>query len=789
MIPEQTLIRLEFDKILDAVATTAHSTATKQRIAAMRPLSAPETITREWERVGELCALQHQGCHLRINPFDDIRPHLFELRPAGAVLTALQLMQFIPVLGSLTDLFRQLSPRSDIPAIQSLTPFPSSFADLVEPLIATFGPEGEILDSASRELATIRGAKRTLANRVRRKLEELVRRHETALFLQDDFITIRSGRWVIPVRMDAKGMVPGVVHDVSASGETAFMEPLEIIPFVNELENLSAEEKAEEIRIMRQLSGWIRDDAELIQQSFETLVELDRLDCIARYGRRYHMQHPCLSLDGTIQLVAARHPLLLALCERSDDARQVVPLDLILGCPATGDDTPQVVTISGPNAGGKTIALKTVGLLSVMALSGMPIPADPSTRIPLLQGLLVDIGDDQSIEQQLSTFSAHVAATAAILSQAAPATLVLLDELGTGTEPLQGAAIGSAVLEELRTAGAMVLATTHLTEIVGFVQQADRMRNAGMEFDHETWSPRYRLVMGEPGQSHALETAQRYGLPDTVIARARELLGSSGSAFSGIMEELSQKRTALEQERAAAETARREIEQLQSALERQRQELAEQQRLHKERANLEIREQVSKIRRELQQLIEQYRQDRRKETSELFQATATAIEEAAAPADLVTPPRNELAIGTTVYVRSLGREATIINLEPQRKTIRVRAGTLELEVPLSGLARATQPSKQKQVAVMRGPVIEQETSPDQLNLIGQRVDQALVNLEHFLDHSVLAGMREVRIIHGIGSGVLRQAVREALERHPNVQSFRPGEPHEGRDGATIVYFG
>lgn len=266
MIPEQTLIRLEFDKILDAVATTAHSTATKQRIAAMRPLSAPETITREWERVGELCALQHQGCHLRINSFDDIRPHLFELRPAGAVLTALQLMQFIPVLGSLTDLFRQLSPRSDIPAIQSLTPFPSSFADLVEPLIATFGPEGEILDSASRELATIRGAKRTLANRVRRKLEELVRRHETALFLQDDFITIRSGRWVIPVRMDAKGMVPGVVHDVSASGETAFMEPLEIIPFVNELENLSAEEKAEEIRIMRQLSGWIRDDAELIQQ-------------------------------------------------------------------------------------------------------------------------------------------------------------------------------------------------------------------------------------------------------------------------------------------------------------------------------------------------------------------------------------------------------------------------------------------------------------------------------------------------------------------------------------------
>lgn len=787
MIPDQTLTRLEFTTILAEVASKAHSDATRERIAAMRPLFDAHLITREWDRTEELRSLYQQQCHLRISPFDDIRPHLAELKPCGAVLSAIQLMQFIPVLGSLGDLARQLTPREDIPALKTLEPFPSSFADILEPLMATFGPEGQILDTASRELATIRSAKRSLMSRVRKKMEEIVRRHETALFLQDDFITIRSGRWVIPVRMDAKGMVPGVVHDVSSSGETAFMEPLEIIPFVNELENLAAEEKAEEIRIMRQLSGWIRDDAQLIEQSFATLLELDRLHCLAWHASHYGMQRPSISYDGQLSLIDARHPLLMALAPDKQAMTTVVPLTLALAPAPHQGKAPQIVTISGPNAGGKTIALKTVGLLTLMALSGMLLPASDRSTIPLLENLLVDIGDEQSIQQQLSTFSAHVAATTTILKQAGPATLVLLDELGTGTEPLQGAAIGSAVLEALQQAGAMVLATTHLTEIVGFVQQAVGMQNAGMEFDRETWTPRYRLIMGEPGQSHALETARRYGLPEEVLSRAKVLLGSAGSAFAGVMEELNRRRAELEHEVTEAASLRRAAAQTKTELDIQRNELEQQKKTLKERANAEVRAQVAAVRRELGQLVEQYRQDRRKESISHFESTAKALEQAAAPADMVIPSLSDLSIGSTVMVRSLAREAQVIAIDQQRHKVRVRAGSLEIEVPLDGLASMPGQSRHKpSPPQLRGPRIEEENMADQLNLIGQRVDSALDQLERFLDHAVLAGIREVRIIHGVGSGALRQAVREALERHPNVIHFRTGEPHEGRNGATVV---
>jgi len=782
MIRPETLKRLEFDKVLRLVNGHARSQCTTTAILAMTPLGDAARIRQHWGRVEEIRGLTRQRISLRISRFEDIRPLLDQVRPAGAILPPFALLQFIPVLGSLAELARQFNPRQDIPLLKGIEPAPVAFSDILEPLSATLDDEGTILDSASRELAEIRRAKRTLTARVRKKLEEIVRKHETAIFLQDDFITIRSGRWVIPVRMDSKGMVPGVVHDVSSSGETAFMEPLEIIPFVNELENLTAEEKAEEIRILRRLSAWIREDSDRIRACFDTLVELDRLDSIAAYAEQYAMAMPELSTDTTLRLLSARHPLLLALWADQPDAPPVEPLDLELGADF------QVLAISGPNAGGKTIALKTVGLITAMALAGMPVPASPSSAIPLLDALLVDIGDEQSIESSLSTFSAHVAGIARILEQAGPQSLVLLDELGTGTEPLQGAAIGCAVLHELQSRGAVVMATTHLTEIVGFVQQTPGMQNAGMEFDSASWTPRYRLVMGEPGQSHALETARRYGLPETVLQFARELLGDAGTAFAGVIEELRQKRNALADELAGQQTERQRLAEQARQLEQQRAELDELRRRIAEQGRDEARALVTATRRELNSLLDEYRKERRKETADRLRERAGQLEASFAPADQQTPAADTLKPGQQVHLRLLDRDATVVAVDQARQKIRVRAGSIEMEVPLHGLSQASAaPAATKRPA--HTPIRMAQTvasASSELNLIGKRVDEALTLLEAFVDQAVLAGEREIRVVHGLGSGVLQQAVRKFLGRHPQVATWRSGAPHEGRDGATIA---
>ncbi len=786
MIPSASLKRLEFDKLLQLVALHSHSPSTEAAIAAMAPLQDAARIRQDWGRIEEIRLLGRQRIALRIARFYDIRPFLEQVRPEGAILTPLELLRFLPVLGSLADLARQFAPRQDIPCLKALDPPPFAFDDIIEPLAASLDDEGTILDGASRELAEIRKAKRTLAARVRRKLEEIVRTHETALFLQDDFITIRSGRWVIPVRMDSKGMVPGVVHDVSSSGETAFMEPLEIIPFVNELENLTAEEKAEEIRILRRLSAWIREDADRIGACFGTLVELDRLGSIARLAETLGMEVPELVEGGAVRLLSARHPLLLALREEQPDASPVVPLDIELT--AESKAASQVLVVSGPNAGGKTIALKTVGLITAMALAGMPVPASPSSTVPFFDSLLVDIGDDQSIEQSLSTFSAHVAGIARILEQAGPRSLVLLDELGTGTEPLQGAAIGCAVLQELQGRGAVVMATTHLPEIVGFVQRTPGMQNAGMEFDNVTWTPLYRLVMGEPGQSHALETARRYGLPERVLSVARQLLGETGSAFAGVIDELRQKRNALAEELAGQQAERQRLRTEAAHLAQQRAELDELRTSIAEQGRAEARLLVAAARRELNGLLDDYRKERRKETADKLRQRTSQLEAACAPPDQQAPAVATLTPGQLVQVRSLGREATIVSVDAERHKVRVRAGSIELEVPLHGLApaaaavsRRTSPHKTT-ISLQQAP----DEAASELNLIGKRVDEAMALLEAFVDQAVLAGQRELRIIHGLGSGVLQQAVREFLGRHPQVASWRSGAPHEGRDGATVA---
>lgn len=786
MIAPETLSRLEFDKLLTEIARHAHSESSVELIHAIFPICNPTPLRERSGRIREIRALQRLGISLPLTAFEDIRSSLDLLKPAGAFLAPQELLLFIPVLDVFAAVARQFSHRDDIPLLKTLQPQLKGFPEILEPLSASIDHDGSILDSASTLLRETRRAKRTLAGRIRKKIEEIIRDSGIEIFLQDDFITQRSGRWVIPVRMDSKGMVKGVVHDVSSSGETAFMEPLEIIPFVNELENLAAEEKAEEIRILRQLSSWIREDAAELAACFETLLTLDTLNSIARFADEFELEPAALNEEGELRLVEARHPLLLMMQKRNMLAR-VEPLALQLGGEAEPDS---VMVITGPNAGGKTIALKTAGMLSLMALCGLPVSAGPRSTFPLLDTLLVDIGDEQSIEQSHSTFSAHAARITTILGQAGPRSLVLLDELGAGTEPLQGAAIACGVLRELQQQGSMVIATTHLSEIIGFVHRSPGMINAGMEFDDHSFTPLYRLIVGEPGQSHAVEIARRFGMPERVIAFARQMLGSAGSEFASLLTELRRRRAELENTQRELDQREARLLERDAELSRRAAEIDRVRREAAEKAWGDAKELISSSRRKMNSLLDDLKREKRIEIVDQLRQAEAELGEQLKPR-IERPELLPLATvkpGDSVHIRSLGCDGAVLSLDERSGKARVRAGRMELDVPLAELARpqakAEAGRKKPPVGSWRANI--EESDQRELKLIGMRVDQALAELETFISHAAAAGLREVRVIHGIGTGRLRDAVREELERHPLVEGQRPGEPHEGRDGATVV---
>ncbi|HIJ81112.1 MAG TPA: endonuclease MutS2 [Desulfuromonadales bacterium] len=788
MIASETLTRLEFDKLLAEIALHANCNASAELIRFVRPQRDIGSIRTTSARIEEIRQLDRQGIVLALGGFDNIRPALDMVRPAGSLLSPHELLPFIPLLRLYAALARQLSPRNDIPHLKNMEPQLRGFPDILEPLEASIDRDGSIMDSASPLLKDIRRAKRGLAGRIRKKIEEIIRSSGIEIFLQDDFITQRSGRWVIPVRMDSKGMVKGVVHDVSSSGETAFMEPLEIIPFVNELENLTAEEKGEEIRILRQLSGWIREDSAEIAACFETLLQLDVLNSMARFALQYDLQTADINEQGTLRLVDARHPLLLML-QRQGALQHVEPLMLELGLEER--ERASVMVITGPNAGGKTIALKTAGILALMALCGLPVPAGPRSTVPLLNALLVDIGDEQSIAQSHSTFSAHAARIASILEESSGRSLVLLDELGAGTEPLQGGAIACGVLSELQQRGSLVIATTHLSEIIGFVHRSPGMLNAGMEFDDRTFTPLYRLIPGEPGQSHAIEIARRFGMPERVIEFARRMLGSAGSEFASLLRELRQRRSDYEELRRTLESRERDLELRARHLDEQKKELAGARREAAEKGWADAKDLIAITRKRMNGLLDELKQGNRTEIVEKLRQAEKQLTTALKP-QIVTEydiPLTDVSTGDTVRIGSLGCNAVVLSRDERQGKVRVRAGRMELDVQVTDLfmqRRSTGREREKKPAVPSWLANVAEHDQRELKLIGMRVEQALTELDTFINRASSASLHEVRIIHGVGSGRLRDVVREELQRHPLVNNLRPGEPHEGRDGATVV---
>lgn len=782
---EQALEHLEFSRLLAQVARHTHSDASAREVLGLRPFDSGEEIGRRFAQIAELRRLTEQGDTLKMGAFEDVTPLLERARPDGAVLEPQDLAVFTPLFQTIEDVRGQLGSRDDVLSLKALVAELTGFPDLLNVLVRSVDSEGTILDTASPELLELRTAVRRLDSRIRRRLEDLVQDQAVAIFLQDTFITQRSGRWVIPVRMDSKGQVGGVVHDVSKSGETAFVEPLAIIHLSNELENLIAEQKAEEIRILRRISALLRVRSEQIESQARVIVGLDVLNAVGLFADRFGMAVPLINESGEVFIEGGRHPLLMLAFERLGGGREVVPLDIRLG----GHD--RVMVITGSNAGGKTVAIKTVGLLTAMALSGMPVPASSASSFPLLKRILADIGDEQSIEEDLSTFSAHIGRIASILGKSDGETMVLLDELGTGTDPDEGAAIACAVLSEILQRRSLLFATTHLTDIKGYVHRTAGMVNASMEFDHQTLTPLYRLRVGEPGKSHAIDIARQYGLPERVVEAARVLLGGRRVEFDDLIADLNLKRRQYEETLLALDRERRELKEKN---EKSAEILAEAEARRREvieKALGEASDLVVSTKRRMYDLLEEARKKGRQKTLEarreaegILRDLGEKLKELRGQADDILP-LDRVMEGDVVFIKSLGHDAAVAEVDLRHGRVRVRSGGKEIEVPASDVA-----ARRGGPAVLRsrdeGISVPEKSAGHELMLIGLRVDDALSRIESFLNDASLGGVQEVRIIHGVGKGILMKAVREHLRGHPLIARYRSGTTDEGGAGVTIA---
>ena len=654
---------------------------------------------------------------------------------------------------------------------------------LEEKIFTSILNEEEVADAASTTLANIRRKIRSASLRVREQLDKLIRSPAHQKHLQESIVTQRGGRYVVPVKAEFRGEVPGLVHDTSSSGATVFVEPMSVVEANNEIRVLRSDEQEEIARILLELSGEAGSFADSIIESYHYAVQLDLIFAKAQVAYRMKAVVPQVGEDGKIVLHSARHPLIAK--------EKVVPTDITLG------DTFDTLIITGPNTGGKTVALKTVGLLSLMAMCGLMIPAGEGSQISVFKHILADIGDEQSIEQSLSTFSSHMVNIIRIFQEADNSSLILLDELGAGTDPVEGAALAEAIIEELRAKGVRMACTTHYAELKAYAIQTPGVENGSCEFDVATLRPTYRLLIGVPGKSNAFAISKRLGMSDVIVDRARELVSRESNAFEQVVSRLEEDRRKMEDElqtlRASAAQAKRSAEEA----ERLREEAEVQAKREGDRARQEAAQIVQKTRARADALInelEELRKQKNKELSAEQKARLrSGIKELEGVSDPVRKRREDnyvlprpLVPGDEVLIYDIDKSATVLE-EPKDGSVLVQAGIIKTRVPLSNLRLQSKRQLKKQ---QKGRTVTKNVSTPEvsssLDLRGQTVEEALMEVDAFLDRASRMHLSQVTIIHGKGTGALRAAVQQHLRRCSQVKSFRLGTYGEGESGVTIA---
>ena len=783
--------KLELDKILELLAEQTVSDGCREAALKLKPRTDFETITRELKKTDDAFTLSAKFGTPSFRKIKDVSGSLKRAQ-TGSMLSFRELLDTAAVLretAALCDWYSQCENMENSLSeyFQGLVPVKPLESRISESILS----EEEMADAASAELASIRRRIARQGQNIRDKLDGMIKNKTTRSYLQDAIVTMRDGRYVVPVRSEHKGDVPGLVHDTSATGQTFFIEPMEVVEANNEIRVLKSREQAEIERITRELSEQVGENAEAIAENFRLSQILELYFAKANLGAKMEAVSATVVNEPKVILNNARHPLL--------DRDLAVPITVEIG------EHYDCLIITGPNTGGKTVAIKTVGLLTLMTQCGLMIPAGDGSVIGCFERVYVDIGDEQSIEQSLSTFSSHMTNVIKIIDAADENSLVLIDELGSGTDPIEGAALAVSILEQLKGYRAKVLATTHYQEVKMFALETDGVENASCEFDVETLKPTYRLIVGVPGKSNAFAITKRLGMSDYVISRAEELVSTENRRFEQVIDRLEQSRKELEELKESVARSERNAKLTEDELKARLSELEAQKEKELENARQRAMSIIEQTRAQSNLMLNELEELKKEKDKEALRKglqdakskvgnKLNKMQDEANPvierkAEKYVPPR-PFKQGDTVKLADTGREGKLMTLPNVKGECRVQIGSMTVKTNAGNLRLVETAPKKQQSSV--GKIKKSLTSNAsrrggmELDIRGCMGDEGVMQMEMFLDSAILSGLSEVVVIHGKGTGALRDAVHAALRRNPRVKGFRLGAYGEGEAGVTVV---
>lgn len=776
---------VEFDKIREAVTSYAGSAMGKERCRQMLPLSNLSAVQEKLDETAEVVEIFESAEPLPMGGIRDIRSGVTR-SGLGAVLMPDELLAIRSTLYAARRLKQFFNESAlELVRLRELAIAISVFDRTENQIENAISEQGAVRDDASVELMRIRRDLKSLQGQIKDRLEGILKHPDYQKFFQESLITMRGDRYVIPVKQAYRNAFPGIVHDQSASGATVFIEPMAIVKINNDIKQLQLSEKQEVERILRMLSAMIGADSELIRETCEAMAELDFIVARARFSLAHQAVRPHISEDRTIALYEARHPLI--------EREKVVPIDIVMK-PST-----KALLITGPNTGGKTVTMKTLGLFALMMQAGLFLPVGEGSKLPVFGSVYADIGDEQSIEQSLSTFSAHMTNLVRILRKARPSDLLLLDEVGAGTDPEEGAALAMAILEHILSCGAKTVATTHYSQLKLFAYENPEIENASVEFDTKTLRPTYRLLIGVPGSSNAFAISRRIGLSDAIIEKAQEFLEEEHIRLETVLSDLEAEKRAFAKRAEEAKKLQQESMQLKRRASDERREFKEEQKRILQKAQEEAANIIREARRQsetvIRQLKEQFKETEQAKRQASIRSARTSLQRArdkVGAFDRYEEAGNmqlaDAKVGQTVYVSSLRQKAVIEAISGNNIT--VQCGFLKTTVPITSctlvedvkVKKAPKAKKaERSIGFSKAMNVHRE-----IDIRGMMVDEAEAVLGKYLDDAVLAGLAQVIIIHGKGTGALRKGVQSYLKQHHSVFKYELAPLNEGGDGATLV---
>ncbi len=784
---DKSLSVLEFNKIISRLAGMTRNEDARKIAEGLTPSPNFSEVSRTLAETDAAVTMSLKFGAPEILHVDPIEGSLKRLAVGGG-LNAAELLNIARVLKCAARLKRCTDEQTGILSgyFAELTPVPTLENEITLAVIS----DDEIADTASPQLSDIRRKMKNTGAKIKNTLDGMIRSGHYRKFLMDNIVTMRNNRYVVPVKAEFKGEIPGIVHDVSSSGSTVFIEPSGVVSANNELHELEIKERTEIDRILFELSNKVAEVSEELKYNYDTIMYLDFVFAKASLARDMRAICPNLNTEGRINIIKGRHPLI--------DKRKIVPVDVRLG----GDFDALIVT--GPNTGGKTVVLKTIGLFCLMTQAGLHIPAGEESEIPVFDNVFADIGDEQSIEQSLSTFSSHMKNIVRIVENMGKNTLVLFDELCAGTDPVEGAALAMAIIESVRAAGAKIAVTTHYSELKIYALETEGVENASCEFDVDTLSPTYKLLIGIPGKSNAFAISGKLGLPKEIIERSKDKLSDDSLRFEDVLGSIEKSRISAEKAREEQESLRREVQQLKDELKREREKIDRK----KDKIYDNAREKADKIIKRAQEDTERMMDEiKRLQKEKRDKETVRAIEEMRRDLKLkeksnVKPKSrrndgrksnvnlNTLKLGASVLIMDLNDKGTVLSINKDNKTAVIQVGIMKITAKLSNLIvledeKGAKP--ESYIPPTRTHTVSTERSgKTELDIRGMTIGEAEIEVDKFLDEAVLSGLTNVSIIHGKGTGALRAGIHEYLRHHPHVRKYRLGRFGEGDIGVTIV---